>query len=600
MTERKEILHIYGATGEQVAECDLASARDSRMVVLEGGVPAVTECAAAGAEVLGALVRDDDGWTLAAADPARPVRSGAKAMPDAHLVPGLPCRLADFVFRLERSSEDSGDALVWRYDGSPFVADPVMGGRNVVGFERGAKQPVLNPVLTDEVLFELYPTAEGLDVETSSSSSDRLSVPRGALFSVGGFSGMLMSSRDAAVAMRSSDPFAWPSRSIRRRLLVAIMLISGVFAFGVMLFLSATRLERLAAEPRGATEVAWVEVGEKISYDDVIVYNLMFYQMIPTILTAEPNASTLDLIQRGEQLTGIDSNVVRKVKFLRDVRAIQESILTGRWDMFKRTYANADREFFRICDAETFLKDADVVADFLTEKVPRHYVEASERGRSRDLAVRLRSLDGFFENMQSNMFMSGVVLQRERDSLVVRSQALLEYVAARDDVLDSAATNGLTAAKMDRLYESCLVIGSAFDVSGTDELVYNRFAARENPILLELVSNVVSRVVASGDRAGGEAAVLEPTALLAQDLGIPSAQTEEWLRLARLARRRLQARYRELYSTYRVQERKDPAAAEKILDDMLALGDDQNNFHAWAVREKAARAKTATGKETER
>ena len=61
-----ENLKIYGQDGKAVLERDLAEDKGPLMV-LAGDVPRLVDVVEQGVEVIGALVRDEDGWVLASA-----------------------------------------------------------------------------------------------------------------------------------------------------------------------------------------------------------------------------------------------------------------------------------------------------------------------------------------------------------------------------------------------------------------------------------------------------------------------------------------------------------------------------------------------------
>ena len=79
------------------------------------------------------------------------------------------------------------------------------------------------------------------------------------------------------------------------------------------------------------------------------------------------------------------------------------------------------------------------------------------------------------------------------------------------------------------------------------------------------------------DAAGGD---------LGESVGIPSQEVDIWRAKARVAQKRLDEHYRKLYSEYRIKALTDPQGAEKVLDEIIAVGDERNGFHQWAVKEK--------------
>ena len=113
-----ELLHLHSPDGRPLKTFDLA-ARPRRPLTL-GAAPACDLPLPEGPDTLGALLRDEDGWLLAAADPA---------VPERRLVPGEPVALGPFLFRLECEAVEPRrqalrDALGGnRFRGLPVVAD---------------------------------------------------------------------------------------------------------------------------------------------------------------------------------------------------------------------------------------------------------------------------------------------------------------------------------------------------------------------------------------------------------------------------------------------------------------------------------------------
>lgn len=591
MNNKQEILHIYSADGAPVAERDLASDEASVLVIIEDGHPAFTTAVDGGQTVLAALVRDEDGWTLAAAEPSKPVVSGARRENDIHLVAGLPCQIDGWIFRLERSDDDSGLALVWRYRGSPIAVDPVVAGRNIVSFDRTEKRPLVNPTLPDEELFEFYPTADGLDVTVSGNSSDRLSVGFNVLFSVGGFEGMLMVNADAAKAIKAMRPFAWPSRKIRRLVRLSVLAVIGVF---VAAFAVRARVNALTAyldSPRGAEKIEYVAAGGRTDAgDNITVYDITFYRMLPVILVVEPNAVTLDLIHRGELLAS-DPGVARKVKFLKDVRAIQETVKTGRWEEFNKVLDGIDEKMFKECDADSFLDDAKEVNAFLIKTIPEKIVNASVQGHSKDLDSLRSEVDRMFEALKGNIFLDGEIFSRERTNIEQLLGIVTAYVRARDQVLKelSADPPSCNMGSMSELYAAVSDAVVFFKNADDGRNAYSAAYERERGQLQDIVRRGVEFVLRrdTGDSIGAVTTMLDPLADLAEYVGLSGDEVSAWRMKAKAAAKKLDMHYRKLYSDYRMESGRDPAKAAKILDSIIAVGDIRNGFHTWALREKA-------------
>ncbi len=593
MTDQFETLHVYDLDGKLLAEHDLAQAGTSVQVIRSAdGTVGFVDVVAAGQTVVAALVRDEDGWTLVAAEAEHPVVSGSNEAPDAHLTAGIPCRIDQTVFRLERSQEASGSVLVWRYAGSPVSVDVVQDGRNTVGIDRELRHPSVNAMMAESVLFDFYPTADGIDVATSGDSAGRLSVPPLTLFSVGSFEGMLMSSAQAATALKASSPFAWPSRRLRLELLVTGLVLVGIFALVALLRAQTARVERLNAEPHGAVEVALSVGGAAPAHEDDIVYDLAFIRSLPAILTAEPNAVTLDLIQRGEQLAKVnhDAAIARKVKFLKDVRAIQETIRTGRWDDFSTVFAKIDREMFMSADADEFMADADEVATFLTRTVTGRLSEVIKPGQSQRMETVRREIQQSLDDLKDNLFMTGEVLQREYENIKFRIETVDRCVKARDAVL-AALDAKPVSLRADQIAELCRAWEQALsvrDAGVADEKMLDAGFMRSREQLKDIVMLALAYVEDGKAESGrAKALMLEPLADLAAACGMEEARLKEWRARARQARKEFDRRAHELYSRYRRECMRDPDGSVRMLDEILSLGVVDSTFHVWALREKA-------------
>ena len=83
-----ENLKIYGTDGKVILERDLGGEKGPLMV-LAGDAPRLVDAVEQGAEILGALVRDEDGWVLASAKTDLPVASGSKRAQSSPLAAGV-------------------------------------------------------------------------------------------------------------------------------------------------------------------------------------------------------------------------------------------------------------------------------------------------------------------------------------------------------------------------------------------------------------------------------------------------------------------------------------------------------------------------------
>ena len=209
-----ETLHIYDRNGAEIATRNLQSVTGTLYLVASAAGVKIEETPAAGAEVLGALFRDEDGWNLASADPEKRVSCGSKSAADLALVPGAAVSFADARFLLERDTALAGDVLVWKSADGDYAVEPLAAGRNVLAHDSVSGAVTVNPPLAGKELCELFATGDGLEVIVSAGDDKgaRLSVGRRTLFTVGDFRGMLLDADEAAKAMRTGNPFAWPSR----------------------------------------------------------------------------------------------------------------------------------------------------------------------------------------------------------------------------------------------------------------------------------------------------------------------------------------------------------------------------------------------------
>ena len=574
-----ERLKIFSSDGETLLERDLTEVAKPLML-LAGDRPQLVETVPQGADVVGALIRDEDGWTLASAKDDVPVQSGPKAGPDFHLTAGVACSLGQWVFRIEREGADAGTVLLWRVGASAIAADPLIQGRNLIATARDGAYAV-NPAVAGMELCSIFPSADGVDVIESGSGAQRLSVPFATLFSVGPLQAMALTAADAAAAVRSGSPFSWPSRHTRMGLL-AMMLLVGLIALVALAFVKEKRMvdEAIAAK-QGPELVERNLCGEDSANtdEDALVYQNAFYRSLPLILKAQRSAITRDLIQRGRQISGHvggakakeNEKAIREIlAFLKSLDDIQGAAQKGDWNALKETLAKANRLMFTRCDADVFYSDAQELVDFVTVVLPNFFVTASEVGSS-GFADAERRLREFFSDLSDNLFMSGEIARRERDNAKVRAHALSVYVPARERFLSSASETGAD------LRDAWAELVDAFE---SDEATFMPMLRRERE---RLVDAILKRV----DKA--DSVALIQLSALGEMLGVENAHLTRWRSRAAAARKELSRRYREMYSDYRMRSAVAPDAPETlaVLDAMVALGLTDNSYHQWALREKA-------------
>ena len=574
-----EKLKIFSASGEIALERDLADVKKPLML-LAGDEPQLVETVPQGADVIGALVRDEDGWTLASAKDDMPVSSGPKAGTDFHLTAGVACTLGPWVFRIEREGSDAGTVLLWRVGSSAIAADPLVQGRNQIASVKDGGYAV-NPAVASAELCSIFPTSDGVEVLAPGSRSQRLSVPFAILFAVGPFQAMALPAADAAAAVKSGSPFSWPARRTRAGLL-AMMLLVGLVSLAALALVKRCRAVEAELAARQGPEMVerHIDVENAATTDeDALVYQNSFYRSLPLILKAERSSITRDLIQRGRQISGhIGGSKAKEneklvssiLAFLKALDDIQGAAQKGDWPTLKKTLEAADRKMFVRCDADTFYSDAKELVDFVTVILPNMFVSASDAGAAGFADVEKR-IKAQFDDLADNIFMSGEIARRERDNAEVRWRALAEYIPARARFLSSPSGAGVD------LRDAWAGLVDAFEA---DDASFKPMLKRERE---RIVEEILKRV----DKA--DSVALINLSALGEMVGVENAQLSKWRARAAAARKEMSRKYRELYSDYRMRSAVAPGAPETlaVLDAMVKLGLEDNSFHQWALREKA-------------
>lgn len=563
-----ELLKIYSQSGDLLLERDLSDA-PATLLVVAGEKPSLAEAVSADTKVAGALVRDEDGWALASSNPEEPVVSGPRRSPDLHLTAGVACQLGSWVFRIERESVEAGLVLLWRVGSGAVVADPLLQGRNVVSVRPSDGAYEVNPAITGVEVCEMFPNGDGgVEVVSPGGDSSRLTAEAGSLFAVGPFQAMVLDAASASAAVKSGSPFSWPSRGTRLALMLAAMAVGAVCLCGAYLSKERARLEAALAAPRGAERIEMQKTAPGESDEDALVYFITFYRSMPLILTAERSRITQDLIDRGEQIKE-QEGVAAAVDFLRTVDGIQLAVSKGDWDGLRGILAKADGKMFVQCDADKFYKDAKDIADFVTVTLPNFLVSVMslDEKEFNDVGNRIRTL---FGGIEGNVFMSGEVVKRERELLASRWSALSAYIPARNRYFkgEAEADKGLL--------DAWVLFVDAFD---PDDPTFAPIVKKERDAISSLI---VKRAETAKD------AELVRLCDIGEAVGIDDSVLKEWKRRATAARKQLAAQYRTLYGDYRARAAVAPDAPETlaILDQMLALGLEDNAFHQWAERER--------------
>ena len=574
----QEKLKIFSTNGEMLLERDLAGAVKPLML-LAGDAPQLVEAVPQGADVLGALVRDEDGWTLASAKDDMPVSSGPKTGTDFHLTAGVACALGPWVFRIEREGASTGPVLLWRVGSSAIAADPLIQGRNSIASAKDGAYAV-NPAVAGAELCSIFPTADGVDV-TAADGAQRLSVPFATLFAVGPFQGMALPASDAAAAVKSGRPFGWPARSTRAGLMAMLLLVGLTALVALSLVKERQSVDAMLAAKRGPELVSRTLYADdaKNTDEDALVYQNSFFRALPLILKASRSPITRDLLQRGRQVVGHVGGMNAKenekligdiLRFLKDVDDIQDAAQKGDWIALKDKLAAADRAMFTRCDADMFYEDAQEIVDFVTVALPKFFLSASEIGAA-GFKDTEKQIQNYFDALKDNLFMSGDIVRRERDNAEMRWNALAAYVPARELFLASPESVGAD------LRDAWADLVDVFDSEDA------AFA----PMLKHERERLTAAILKRADTA--KSVTLIRLCELGEAVGVDNAKLAEWRKRAAEARRDISAQYREKYSDYRMRAAVAPGAKETlaVLDEMIALGLSDNSFHQWALREKA-------------
>ena len=564
-----ELLKIYSQSGELLLERDLSDA-PAALLVVAGEKPELAETASAGAGVAGALVRDEDGWSLASSSPDDPVVSGPRRAPDIHLTAGVACSLGGWVFRIERESASAGLVLLWRVGSGAVVADPLLQGRNIVATRPSDGAYEVNPAIAGMEICEIFPTGDGaVEVISAGGEKHRLTAAPGALFAVGPFQAMVLDAASASAAVKSGSPFSWPSRGTRSALMLAAMVVGLVCLGGAYLSKERSRLEAALAAPRGAERIELRTSDPGEIDEDALVYFIAFYRSMPLILKAERSQITQDLIDRGEQIID-QEGIADAVEFLRKIDGIQQAVSKGDWDGLQAILAKTDCEMFIRCDADKFHEDAKEIAEFVTASLPRFLASVMSFGEKEfeDAGNRVQTL---FDGMKDNVFMSGEIVRRERAMLELRWNALAAYVPARSRYFEGKDDAGRG------LLDAWVQFVDAFD---PDDPTFAPIVKREKDAI---AAEIVKRAESAED------AELVRLCDLGEAVGVDDSVLADWKRRAAAARKKLAARYRALYGDYRARAAVAPGASETlaVLDRMLEIGLEDNAFHQWAERERA-------------
>ena len=570
-----EKLTILTTDAKALLSRDLAAEKGPVLVIADASAGVrLAASAAAGDQVLGALVRGEDGWTLASSVPGVDVASGPKRASALPLFEGTSLALGDYVFTLEGESAQTGSVLVWRVGRSPVAADSILAGRNVVALDPATEHAVVNPPIQGATLFEFYPSAESLEVV--SRSGEPQSVPFGVPFGVGDFRAMVLSRADATAAMRTRNPFAWPARHARRRVFLGVAVLLAVAAFAGVLGKRAAALERRVAEQAGSarlTTLSGLEQKDAVNDEDYL-FTLAFYRDLPLALQAKPSPISRDLIVRAAAFP--DNATVQEMKaFLETAVRLQEAVAANRWDALSETLKSLSRADFVHYGAADFYDDVEEVSRLVSKTVPDAIARASVFGQTDYDAVQ-DQIDKLIEGLSDNRFAEVSTLEVLMHDIQSRLKALDEYVDARDLLFGAfgkppVETTDLVSSVAGALasLESLLNEGALIDIVAREKAFVRARLARlaANPKLLVSVIDLAS--VAEADEA----------------------QLAAWRTAARARQKAIDERVRALYREYRGKAHGDAVRSQAILAEIIGEADPKNPFRAWAEREKARREK---------
>lgn len=577
-----ETLKILNADGKVVLTRDLSGERGPLLVIVTDGSLRLETSSASGDNVIGAVVRTEDGWSLASSNASVPVVSGSKTDGDLPLVAGNSLVLGEFVFRLETDVSVSGRMLVWRVGKGRFCAESVLEGRNSVAIDGLSGKLAVNPAVARDVVCEFYPTPEGVEVIAGDGS--RLAVENARIFACGGFEGMVMEAGEAQAAMKTGNPFSYPGRHVRQGLLLALVVAAAVFFVAAFLNRSAERVESRLANPRGAVrlDLQQKEPDLPTYFGDSFLFLLSAYREMPTILGPRPSPTAADLIRRSELIKD-DPKVQRMVSFLRQVTELQKTVLANRWGDLHALLDKADREMFVRTDGLPFLADLRELETCANRTAPRFTYQVTDIACTNQEEV-LSSAYEALEDLKDNVFSSAPEVKSFIAQLVNRREVVMEYIAARQRVL----TNDTGVAELH----------TAFDrlKSELEEEAYAPIFEREGKLWKEYLVRRIEAVISEN---GKTQAVGQLTALcdFADAVGISPDQKLAWHDRVKAITRSLEAKCQALYQRYRLAAGSNPAEADRLLDELVSVSAGNEKFGTWARREKARRADSDGKKE---
>ena len=590
-----ELLHLHRADGALIKTFDLAAL--PRRPLTLGANPAADLPLPEGPATLAALLRDEDGWLLAPADPA---------LPETRLLPGEPAALGPFRFRIERDAVQARATLLWRDGrGKTVHAAPLADGRNALAWLPDHSAPALNPPIPGDKICHLFLEGDTLTLIAGDAegSADRLAFALGDRFAIGSLQGLALPTPLAERALRTRNPLAWPDRRIRLLLRVAAVvgLILGLILLALARQANALRAELDARAP-AVVALPAPELpadADPLTRDAVIAYGQLFHACLPGLLDSPEAAASGDLLARRaeELLNGLPKDapdripLARKWAFLKNLADLKRAVADGDWPRLGPSLDALDADVLAYYDADRLLADAHALDRYFNQAYPEACRDLCRGGAPASVEPRRQTL-------RDNRFRGLPIVAKRLDALDRHWAALLAWhdadqafggSAAGADALDACDAKGILREALYDLEDA------------TDALEDPALDALLRHVRDTLSGRVEARIAA---RCGEGDALLAPNiatpgelralARLARALGTPRAQAA-----AQRAQARADAivadyerRCRALIVDYRLKRLAgDAPAADAILAQILALGPADSPFWAWAQREQARAAK---------
>ena len=562
-----EKLQIISADGEVRLERELSEATGPLLVIVQGDTLRLENFSKPGDNVLGALVRDGNGWRIVSSNPATRVISGPKSEMDMPLISGVSLSLGGFIFKFDTTTSKSGRVLVWRVGTSPIAVDPVFAGRNVVAQDALIKTIAVNPAMPGDTILEFYPGDDC--IEAVSREGERIAIPDGAAFGCGVFRGVVLPADVAPKAVKSRNPFAYASRSLRRRLAMALLIVIGVAAIAAGVNRHAARWEKNAFSTEKHAQRIVINPGQSQADHDegAYLFSLAFFRDLPLILRPEVSAIATDMIVRSHAFTNLVP-VARMEKFLVNVINIQKAVAANRWDVIESQLKLFDRNEFAAYGAESFYDDIAEIVHFVGSAIPKVAFDASRPGGNKMENIA-KQIDKMIEDMNDNRFAQLEVTKNLIADIDARMDALEKYVKYRDAFLASVEQDKVTLKTINELTQ---LYGTIDALLGDGDFA---------PIVERERGVIRGKLLELGKRDSLLSSLVE----LAEMVGVDETIVGKWREKAKTIAREIDHHSRRLYTDYRFNAANDPAKAKAILQELISIAPPDSQFGTWAIKE---------------